>query len=120
MNQTETFVISRLHRDDLKIRFPEIPETTIEALTDEISMCLRYHRQLFPDDPVCRAVLLGGETRSKHLCHAVARSLRLPTQIADPFARLSKDRAQALGLNLSEAQPGWSTPLGLCLMPHGG
>ncbi|MCB9838802.1 MAG: pilus assembly protein PilM [Phycisphaeraceae bacterium] len=92
----------------------------IEALTDEISMCLRYHRQLFPDDPVCRAVLLGGETRSKHLCHAVARSLRLPTQIADPFARLSKDRAQALGLNLSEAQPGWSTPLGLCLMPHGG
>ena len=63
----------------------------VESLTDEISMCLRYHRQLFPDDPVCRAILLGGETRSKPLCHAVARTLRLPTQIADPFARLGKE-----------------------------
>jgi len=93
----------------------------IEALTDEISMCLRYHRQLFPDDPVCRAILLGGETRSKSLCHAVARSLRLPTQIADPLARLGKGRADgALGVDLKQPQPGWATPLGLCLMPSNG
>jgi len=90
----------------------------IEALTDEISMCLRYHRQLFPDDPVCRSILFGGETRSKTLCHAVARSLRLPTQIADPLARLNKERVNsALGIDLNEPQPGWATPLGLCLMP---
>jgi type IV pilus assembly protein PilM len=93
----------------------------IEALTDEISMCLRYHRQLFPDDPVCRAILFGGETRSKSLCHAVARSLRLPTQIADPFARLGKDRVDgALGVDLSQPQPGWATPMGLTLLTNGG
>ena len=93
----------------------------VEALTDEISMCLRYHRQLFPDDPVCRAILLGGETRSSSLCHAVARSLRLPTQIADPFARLGKDRADgALGVDLTKTQPGWATPFGLCLAPTNG
>lgn len=93
----------------------------IEALTDELSMCLRYHRQLFPDDPVCRAILFGGETRNKSLCHAVARSLRLPTQIADPLARLSKERVnRALGVDLDEPQPGWATPLGLCLMPSDG
>ncbi len=93
----------------------------IEALTDEISMCLRYHRQLFPDDGVCRALLLGGETQSKSLCHAVARSLRLPTQIADPFARFGKDKAgDALGVDLTKPQPGWATPLGLCLMPTNG
>ena len=93
----------------------------MEALTDEISMCLRYHRQLFPDDPVCRAILFGGETRNKSLCHAVARSLRLPTQIADPFARLGKDRVGgALGVDLAQAQPGWATPLGLCLLMNEG
>ena len=93
----------------------------VEALTDEISMCLRYHRQLFPDDPVCRVILLGGETRSKSLCHAVARSLRLPTQIADPLARIGKERAGvALGVDLNESQPGWATPLGLCLMSSAG
>jgi len=92
---------------------------SVEALTDEIGMCLRYHRQLFPDDPVCRAVLMGGETMSNALCHAVARALRLPTQIADPFARLGKDRAGgALGVDLNVPQPGWSTPLGLCLSPN--
>ena len=91
---------------------------SVESLTDEISMCLRYYRSLFPDDPVCRAILLGGETRSKPLCHAIARTLRLPTQIADPFARLGKEKSGgSLGLNLNEPQPGWATPLGLCLLP---
>ena len=34
MKQTAFFVITRLHRDDLKSQFPDIPEATIDALSD--------------------------------------------------------------------------------------
>jgi hypothetical protein len=35
MKQQAYFVITRLHRDDLKSQFPDIPEERIDALSDE-------------------------------------------------------------------------------------
>lgn len=81
-------------------------------------MSLRYHASLFPRNPVERAVFVGGEARHAGLCEHVARSLRLPAEVADPTARLARAGNEAcVGVDLSCPQPGWAVPLGLCLGP---
>ncbi len=89
-----------------------------EILTDEVSMCLRYHRALFPDEPVRRVVFVGGESRHLALCEHIARALRLPAEIADPMARVARTgKEPSTGLHIDEPQPGWAVPLGMCLSP---
>ena len=90
----------------------------IEALSDEVLMCLRYHESQFPGRRVDRAMFVGGEARHRGLCQAIARALRLPAQIADPLARIARTGAEpALGIDLKQPQPGWAVALGLCLSP---
>lgn len=90
----------------------------IEILTDEVTMCLRYHESLFPSRRVSGMVFVGGEARHAGLCQHLARALRLPAQIADPLARVARTgKEPASGVNLREAQPGWTVPLGLCMSP---
>jgi Tfp pilus assembly PilM family ATPase len=90
----------------------------IEALTDEVLMCLRYHESQFPGKRVDRAMFVGGEARHRGLCQAIARSLKLPAQMADPLARVIRTGAEpALGVDLKQPQPGWAVVLGLCLSP---
>ena len=88
----------------------------LEILTDEVSMCLRYHESLFPSRAVNKAVFVGGEARHTALCQHVARVLSLPAQIADPLARVAREgKEPAVGVDLSQPQPGWAVALGLCL-----
>ncbi len=90
----------------------------LEILTDEVSICLRYHASQFPDRRVDRAVFIGGEARSRGLCQEIARALKLPAQMADPLARVARTgKEPALGVDLAQAQPGWTVALGLCLTP---
>lgn len=90
----------------------------IEALTDDLSMCLRYHESLFRGRPVDRMIFLGGESRQIGLCKQVARSLRMPAHLGDPLARLIPENCPATpGLTPGEPQPGWATACGLCAMP---
>jgi len=90
----------------------------IDTLTDEISMCRRYHQSMFPDRPVRKLVFIGGESRSDALCRHIASALHLPAQIADPLARVARSSTtEAAGLDLTQPQPGWAVPLGLCLSP---
>ncbi|MDX2131968.1 MAG: pilus assembly protein PilM [Planctomycetota bacterium] len=90
----------------------------LEMLTDEVSMCLRYHASQFPERRVERAVFIGGEARSRGLCQQIARALKLPAQMADPLARVARTgKEPALGVDLAQAQPGWAVALGLCLSP---
>lgn len=90
----------------------------LEMLTDELCMCLRYHETLFPGKKVERAVFTGGEARHKGLCQHIARSIRLPAQVADPMARITRSgKEPAMGLDLRAPQPGWAVALGLCLSP---
>lgn len=99
---------------------PPRPDATeaIEALTDEVLMCLRYHEGQFPAHRVDRAIFVGGEARHRGLCTAVARALRLPAQMADPLARVARTGSEpAVGLDLRQSQPGWAVALGLCLSP---
>lgn len=91
----------------------------IEALTDEISMCVRYHNALFPDVPAARAVFVGGETRHEGLGRELAQALRLSAHVADPMAAIGGvgEKGRAINIDLTEGQPGWALPLGLCLSP---
>jgi len=90
----------------------------LEGFTDEVRICLRYHAGQFPAKKIDRAVFVGGESRHRGLCQHVARALRLPAQMADPLARLSRTgKEPALGVDLREPQPGWAVAMGLCMSP---
>lgn len=90
----------------------------VEVLAEEVGMCLRYYQALFPGKLMERAVFVGGEARRSEVCRAVARSLRLPAQVADPLSALARENGSSIrGLALQSAQPGWAVPIGLCLSP---
>ncbi|MCA9289516.1 MAG: pilus assembly protein PilM [Phycisphaerales bacterium] len=89
----------------------------LDALADELSMCLRYHRALFPARTVDRMICLGGESRQIGICQYLARSLRLGAQLGDPLARLKSDGVKTPGLDLAVPQPGWAVACGLCHSP---
>ncbi len=88
------------------------------AITDELSMCARYHHSLFRDRKIDKIVFLGGEARNIMLCQHVARELRLPAQLGDPLTRFEVKRSlKTPGLALGQPQPGWAVPCGLCSAP---
>lgn len=90
----------------------------LDTITDELSMCLRYHQGLFPERKIDRAIFLGGETRQMWLCQHIVKVLRLPGQMGDPLARLERAKdTQTPGLELGVPQPGWAVACGLCLTP---
>ncbi len=90
----------------------------VESLTDEISGCLRYHESIFPDRRVNRAIFMGGESRHLGLAQHIARTLRLPAQVADPMASVGRTGKEATpGVDFKLSQPGWAMVLGLCLSP---
>lgn len=90
----------------------------LEILTDEISMCLRYHDSIFPDRRVDRTIFIGGEARHVGLCQHIARTLKLPAQVADPMAGIARaGNEPTRGVDFRQAQPGWALALGLCFSP---
>jgi type IV pilus assembly protein PilM len=90
----------------------------LEILTDEISMCLRYYESIFPDRRVDRAIFFGGEARHLGLCQHIARTLKLPAQVADPMAGIARTGSEPTpGVDFRHPQPGWAMTLGLCLSP---
>lgn len=96
---------------------PDLSEP-LEILVDETSMCLRYHRMLFPDRPVEKVVFLGGQSRQRLVCEHLARSLRLAAQSVDPLARLARSgKVPCEGVDVTAPQPGWAAAVGMCLSP---
>lgn len=90
----------------------------LEILTDEVQMCVRYYNGLCPQRKIERVVFLGGESRQIALCTHIAKRLKLPAQIADPLARVTRTGNEpCIGTDLSGSQPGWAVALGLCLRP---
>lgn len=98
-------------------RAPELQEP-IDALADELGMCVRYHAALFRDRRIDRVVFLGGEARDVGLCQALAASLRLPAKAGDPMARFLQNGPAPAGLpEPSASHPGWSVACGLAFAP---
>lgn len=87
----------------------------VEAVVDELGMCMRYHGSLFPERNVTRVIFLGGEARHVGICRSIAQALQLPGRLGDPLARLTRDEdALVEGVSMSEPQPGWAVVAGLC------
>jgi type IV pilus assembly protein PilM len=96
---------------------PDLSEP-LEILTDEIALSLRYHESLFPGRKIERVIFLGGESKSRGLCQIIARTLKLPAQLADPLARVGRSGNEpALNVDMKLPQPGWAVALGLALSP---
>jgi type IV pilus assembly protein PilM len=90
----------------------------LDTISDELSMCLRYHQGLFPGRSIDRVIFLGGEAKQTWLCQHVVRSLRVPAQLGDPLARMTRDGARLTGpISPDEPQPGWAVACGLCSAP---
>lgn len=86
----------------------------LDTMTDEVSMCLRYHQGLFRGRAIDRAIFIGGESRQAWLCQHMAQALRVPSHMADPLARFDPTAAhETLGLTLGKPQPGWAVACGL-------
>ena len=100
-------------------RGPQIDlSESLEIMSDEISMCLRYHNALFPSMRVERAVFIGGQSRHQPLCEHLARSLKIETQVLDPLACLARSgKVPSSGVDLRTPQPGWATVVGGALSP---
>jgi Tfp pilus assembly PilM family ATPase len=90
----------------------------LDTIADELSMCLRYHHGLFPSCSIDRAIFLGGEARQAWMCQHIVKKLRLPAQLGDPIARMSRDGTPPTpGVKLGQPQPGWAVACGLCTAP---
>ena len=100
-----------------ELKSPDLSEP-IAMLCEEVRLCLRYHETLFPSRSIDRVVLTGGESRCRALCMKIARQLKLPMQLGDALALVSRTGTEpAMGVDLSKPQPGWSVALGVCLSP---
>ena len=90
----------------------------LDAITDELSMCLRYHRSVFPDRSVDQMIFFGGEARQVGSCQHIARALRLPAHLGDPLTSFATSKSLCTpGLTLGEPQPGWAVACGLSTSP---
>lgn len=100
-----------------ELKSPDLSEP-IAMLCDEVRLCLRYHEALFPSRSIDRVVLTGGESRCRALCMRIARRLRLPAQLGDAMALVSRSGTEpSMGVDWSKPQPGWGVVLGVCLSP---
>ncbi|MEE2907403.1 MAG: pilus assembly protein PilM [Planctomycetota bacterium] len=86
----------------------------LETLVDEISLCLRYHKGLFPQRSIARGIFVGGESRQSWLCRHIVQAIRLPGQAGDPLSRLhTEETATGLLGWTNRPRPEWSVAAGL-------
>ena len=89
---------------------------------DELRLCVRYHRAMYPNRPLDRMIMNGGESRDRELCRRIAAILGVTSYVGDPLKRVvAKDSAKQLtGIDHLYEQPGWAVPMGLCIAPVDG
>lgn len=96
---------------------PDLKEA-FEILSDEVGLCVRYHRSLFPEQPVERAVFTGGESMNLGLCRRLASTVRVAVQTGDPMGAIQKNGKEPVqGVELSGPLPGFAAALGLSMCP---
>lgn len=89
----------------------------VDALAEELSMCVRYHAAMFGDRAVSEVVFTGGEARDRDLCHALAESLHLPARSGDPLAALVAAGGPHAPSASNHPHPGWAVVCGLAHAP---
>ncbi|MDZ4829743.1 MAG: pilus assembly protein PilM [Phycisphaerae bacterium] len=96
-----------------KVDFSEL----LESLSDELSMCARYHSACFGTRNIERVIFLGGEARQIGLCQFLAQGLHLPAKAGDPLARLLGPTPPAGLPDPDQPHPSWAVACGLCSAP---
>ena len=93
-----------------------------EQLLEELRMCVRYHGRLFEERSLDRVIFVGGESRDRELCRAVAERLGVSAYLGDPMGRLKRGGGETVIGPAKEMleHPGWAVPLGLCACPMDG
>jgi Tfp pilus assembly PilM family ATPase len=95
---------------------PATDDAATLRLVDELELCRRYYEATFPDKPIARLLFVGGGARNATRCQAIAQQMSLPAQVADPFVRFGRSSLPPVaGLDRREANPDWSTVVGLSL-----
>lgn len=102
---------------DGPVRSPVDFRELLESLSDELSMCARYHAACFAGKPIQRVIFLGGEARQIGLCQYLAESLHLSAKVGDPLARLLGPTPPAGLPEPDQAHPSWAVACGLCTAP---
>lgn len=93
-------------------------EELLDTITDEVCMCLRYHKGLFPDQEITRTVFIGGESNQSWLSGHISSQLGMNAYIGDPIARFADRGATYIpDMSMDEPQPGWTIACGLCTAP---
>ena len=85
-----------------------------ESMSDELSLCVRYHSALFGQRRIDRVIFLGGESRSTALCRSLARALNVSAQLGDPLARYADGPHDPKLPEPGQASPSWASACGLC------
>lgn len=85
----------------------------METIVAEIKRGIAFYQSKKPDDPVKRAVLVGGMAKMPGLVNYLGQALTLEVQVGDPFTNIVKTdkQVQSLGDNL----PIFATCVGLAL-----
>ena len=96
---------------------PDLDEA-FEILGDEVAMCIRYHRSMFPSHPVERAVFTGGESVNLGLCRKLAGTVRVAVQTGDPMGTIHRSgKEPARGVDTHGPMPGWAAAYGVAMSP---
>ena len=85
----------------------------VEMIISEIKRAIAFYQSKRPDDPIKRAVLVGGMAKMPGLVNYLGQALTLEVQVGDPFTNIVKTekQSQSLGDNL----PVYATAAGLAL-----
>jgi Tfp pilus assembly PilM family ATPase len=86
-----------------------------ETVLDELQLCVRYQRRVFPQQPIEKLIFVGGQAQRRDRCRALGQRLGLPVQLGNPLVRLLEHGdGPMIGIDPTVSQPGWATPVGLC------
>jgi type IV pilus assembly protein PilM len=100
-------------RDSVRQAVFDSTRSTMENLTAEISLCLRYHSVTFRGQRPNRVRLTGGEAHDPQLVSILNAVLNIPVEAARPL--YSMNCTQIKGLDSAAPSAEWALAVGLAL-----
>jgi type IV pilus assembly protein PilM len=100
-------------RDPVRQAVMDATRSTMESLSREISLCMRYHSVTFRGQRAARVRLLGGEAGDPQLLAILNSTLSVPVEAGRPL--FSVDCQVMRGFDRKAASGEWALALGLSL-----
>jgi type IV pilus assembly protein PilM len=92
-------------------------EEPLHRLSEELTLCRRYHESTFPQRPVQRLVFVGGGAGNRTLCQNIAKEMGIGAMIGDPLVRMGRNTEVTIesGIDRRVPQPAWTVAIGLSM-----